>query len=438
MQATVTAGDLLIDATGFGGPGSPAGSGEGGEARLSASDGTLTANAVTMIADGSTVGGVVRIVSEGFGGSGTGSIDLASLVATTNGGAAAGDILIDVLAGSWLDLGIAALTSNSGGTPGAGEDGIEIGSEGMFTADSLTMTTTDGIRIGTANGGTIDVFGLMQGNSASLIRVLDDGSGGAIAAITLDLNGADIQFTQMVSADDILLTLPGDYAINSVFAAGNSLTINAGGTITATQPLSYDSSVSLNAGTDLFIDDLSALGAIGLTAGGNLGTGDLTAGTTIVALAGGNLAVGAVTAGESISLTSGGNLDAASLDAPSISLALAGDFVVGDLTADDSLSILAGGNLTAGNLIVGGDLSLEAGLDLVTLDLDAGGLLTLVAAGSITAGNLTSAGAMSLTSGAGQAAPTPHTDDRAPQGDSDPDHGTTGDFGGPARGVPTK
>ncbi len=42
------------------------------------------------------------------------------------------------------------------------------------------------------------------------------------------------------------------------------------------------------------------------------------------------------------------------------------------------------------------------------------------------------------TSGAGQAAPTPGSDDRAPQGDSDPDHGTTGDYGGPARGVPTK
>ena len=73
-------------------------------------------------------------------------------------------------------------------------------------------------------------------------------------------------------------------------------------------------------------------------------TGDLFAGTAITGEAGGDVEIGNATAGESIDLTSGGSIGALSLDAPTVSLSVAGDFTTGNLFVDNTLLISAGGN----------------------------------------------------------------------------------------------
>ena len=387
-EGSIDAEDVLVDASAV------LGSGSGGFAGIEVYDGTITAEAATLVSNGASEGGEVRIRVETT--EVGGSLALASLNATANGGAAAGDVLVDVAAGSTADFGNATLTSN-GGVPLSGEDGIELDIVGDLTAANLQLTSSDDIQINTHFGGTITVAGTLAADSAGLITMSDNGYSGPINATVVDLDGANIAFQGVVNADDILFTVDGDYAISELPFASNSLSITAGGNIGAAETVSYATSLLLNAGLNLTTVDIFTGGDLALTAAGNIGTGNLNSGQSITMNATGNIVSGDLTAGGGVAAGADGDLTVGDV----ISGFVPQTDVIGQavVASGENVLLSAGGNLVAQTITSGEGITLDAGGTLTATDLEAVAAIAAISVGAMQVGNASAGQSIALSGG---------------------------------------
>ncbi|MGN6058850.1 MAG: beta strand repeat-containing protein, partial [Sphingomicrobium sp.] len=285
--------------TANGAPGLGGFGGSGGQISVDAAGGAITADVLSIEADGSDSGGSVSLTSESDFQGNTGSLGFgATNVLADSSDGAGGSIFVASGDTTAIDLGTASLRatgafggeidllagmcSECGGEGALAFQSAALGGGGI-AAGNLTMSTSGNITI-SLNGGDVAASGTLQGDAGQAVVLGDTGMGGAIRAHDIELTGITIDDSASVFGDIINFTSAGDMNV---------------GELTATDQM------NLTAGGNLTAGDLMATNALTLNSGGNLQTNDL-GGQTVAVTATGSTSVGNVLAPGSASFTAGG------------------------------------------------------------------------------------------------------------------------------------
>ena len=358
--------------TGSGAPPDETTSG-GGFVSMSAFGGTLTADSLSVRANGSNTGGELTLDADSDGSGHIGNMHFGSVDAQANGGDFGGFIFASTASGSSIDLGDATLGTSggfggsiflfAGGCAECGSSDSEttlqdaaLPAGGGIAANNLTLNTTGNIFVELSGGADVSVSGTLNGTAGQIISLLDDGTGGAIRAHEIDLTAITIDDSADIIADIIRFTTPG------VMTLGN----------------------------------LSATDIIDLTAGGDLTTGDLTAGE-IHLESNGNIVFGNLT-GDHTDFRSDGSVTGGNISVTNRASGDAdGPIVLGNITAgpdlptgnDFSVGMASGTSITVGNVTGAGHVGFATLGDLTTGNLTAGDLVMLLVHGDINTGSIT-------------------------------------------------
>lgn len=297
-------------------------------------------------------------------------------------------------------------------------------------------------------GGSINAFGNIVLNATRIDIAGTLTTNGSLFAVG---SAGPVSIALAEVEDDISIFAGGDLT-GTYNAEGNiSLTstanINASANATGFQSSSSGppiaSSVFINAGGDVTLNDNSATGMFGVNAGGSVTMTGGTIGEDLLVLAGTTATVTGVTAGDDILITAPGGIVATGLvstgsgrddrslvfapsspsapalfqivgsppDGSNIVLtAAAGDIAASNLNAAANLTATAAGTIAAtGPLRAGGNIALTAtNADLATLvtpagdpidTLNAGGNVTIAVTDSVTGGIVRAAGDIAITAG---------------------------------------
>ncbi len=330
----LTSGDVLIVASGDGGPGGTSSGGTNGNG----GDG-IGGTAATQLADGAFTLGPVTLGADGAGGDGA--------VGGRGTGGAANFALIDSSGPSGArTMGALSLYGNGiGGTGTAGAGTSDAGSTG------LDVEVFDAGSALTING---DLLADAEGANAPL----GDGFVGVIGGAPLQVNG------------NATITTPRDARMSGTqqFHATGDLTI-AARSFSATAPLAADGNVAIDAANGISLGSLTSGGTTGLTAS----NGAITAAELQSA--------GLVTAtGRSLLLESGAGLTfaGATATAGDLKIVTAGALKAnGPVSATGNVALIGNGGLSAGTVTSGGTTTLNASNGALTVtDLHSPGLVT--------------------------------------------------------------
>jgi filamentous hemagglutinin family protein len=375
----------------------------------------VAANDASLIAGTALTGGTIA--------TGSGAIDVNAGSVSLTGASSGGDLSLvartgDIAVTSAMDSGGAlSLRANNGGIAyGQASATTDLTmtagnavSGGALTVGSALDIGADGIAIGDATAGSIDLTSASTLGFGALVSTLDSNltAVGAVTGDTIDAGGGlelDAGSVHLASASTggamAITASVGDIYLGSADAGGAlSLTASAGSI--ALPGLLRSSGGSLDASASGDIDYLSGSAAADLIlgAGGSLSGGDLDAGGDLI-LVGDSLAIGGGSAA-SITMSSGTTLGFASLSSiGDTNLSATGALAGGTIEAGGAVGVDAGSvNLT--RVSSGGDLTIGSASGDLTLDsADAGGALSLnAAAGSIASTGLlrSSGGSVSAT-----------------------------------------
>lgn len=314
---------------------------------------------------------------------------------------------------------------------------------GATTVDAGSINVT---RIaGTAGGGVL--ANATTGNA--LIGTVDSGGNARVNALAGSANVGTLNATLLgeVIARSVTLNTgtiggnlrlqatAGNVAGTGVIDVAGAIDLDATGNIGFGTLAARGGALTADAGGDITFTRASALGSLTLAAGGGVSGGDIS-GNFVTIGAGTNALIGNVTAGGRTSITAGGlatfisitsqlsvGIRAAEIFGGDIStpfaggdniidLAATGELTVGNITSGESTSLVAGGALVAGtirNIATDGGALLVRGngvtADAISTPLAGGGGITVdggtgaVTIGSFAAGNASTIAGASLALG---------------------------------------
>jgi filamentous hemagglutinin family protein len=389
----VTVGDVLLDASAFGGNGglSPtATDGDGGDAtagrfgvlvtnraNLPLQRGTLFANNITGQA----------AANGGIGGTGNGQ-------SLTTGGNQFSVLNSDATINS-VSL-VTTADAFDSGSPNASPSYIEVQNGTVDVAGAFTFQTPGSVAMW-ADNATLNAAQIIV-DADNFIH--DDTVPAPTTLGTFNANNIFLTTGQdlivdghLASLNGVGFTAPGLIDFDNVTSTNGPLSLDAGSTITAGN-LSAGDLVAAFAGGDISVGNVNAGGAqaildstngaisagainaatfIGLNAPLGISTGNLDAGDFIFGQSDGSILTGNATAGTSIELfSSAGGVITGDLDAGTeIDLDADGDINFGDATADD-LDFSSSGAVTGGNIIAGTFAGGDAGGAVALGDINVG------------------------------------------------------------------
>jgi len=387
-------GTTDLQASGFAGFGSSDGGGSGGSIGLFSNDGSLSSDSLVLAANGTNVGGILELESNGQ----AGSLQFGSVDAVANGGETGGLIFVTSGAGGTVDLGDAALQASGafGGTVSllagtcggcGGGDGLAahaaaLPAGGGIAATDLAINTTGDILVGLSDGADVSVSNNIVGNAGQAISLTDDGTGGAIRAHSIDLTSITLDDNAKIFADIINFTTASDLVVGDLNAT-NSITLTAGGLATFNGTASSPTITVTS--SDIDVASGASLGAAGIT---NLLTLNALDNGQAIVLGDGPAAPGQYHFDED------GNIRATSVVFNALN---GGDIQVFDADIDGSAT--SGGGVTNVTLNTGGvvlvnglvnwinagandTLTINAG-NLIRVDTDTGGIQMTNSAGNL-------------------------------------------------------
>lgn len=365
VGGTVSAGELTVDASGFG---VGDGDGIGGTIGIAASNGgAIEAEALTAIADG--LGGEAdRVGGDGIGGSVTirdagGRLALGSVTVSANGIGGSGGIGNGDAVGGLTRIEVLS-------QPQAWDDlTVDASASGPVDADGANSFTGGRIAVATSSGGALSLSGDFSARSAGNTAPAGQGFSLQTSGTGLSIGGE----AEIATVGDVQLSLGAGGALET----GGGLSITTPRSVTATGLVASGGPVSI-------IADLG----IGMNALRSGGTTLLSAVSGPIAISADLRSVGPVTVlGESVNIASAGSLDFAEVEASAgdVLLSADGDIRAAGVSGED-VTLLAGGDIVAdGDLTSSGALQLQAGR-LLAVNARATGASISAASGDISIG----------------------------------------------------
>jgi len=363
---------------GAGSEGDPSGS--GGSVNVEVSGGSIHADSLSAVAQGSSFGGVVELMTSLGDDGQAGSLNLGSLDALTSGGSFGGGVLVSAGSGTTANIGAADIQALGSGGFVAFQAGDCSCTGGQILAGSLDINSGGSLFFITTAGGHIDVSNSLVANATDLVYFLDDGSGGVVTADVFDVHSGSILSNIALAGDHITLDATGGILIGDVNA---------------------NDSLTLTSGTDIFAGNLSSAGNMFLAADGGISVGNLLGGA-IDLDASGSISLGNVH-GDSFEFSSGGSVSGGNIF---VSTHIGGDaegaIHLGDITVapvvqgqegsgDFSVGIASATSIDVGDVSSPGSVGFATLGDLTTGDVNAGDVFLALVGGDMLTGGIATA-----------------------------------------------
>lgn len=388
------------DASGRGGLGGAGGSGAAGGAGGAAFGGASNAG---IFGGTMTVAGDLSLKAEAQGGDGgTGT------TAGAGGAGTGGRIIVSAdphsngSAGSFTS---GQLVGSAGAVGGAGATtGPSIGGYATLTSFSSTITTGDLALLSIADAGPAgtNIFGgtasgLAAVNGQINVNGFFIGSFTGNASIGASNGGIRTTGNLLLDGANILSSIgTGTLGTNGTIQSGGFVNIEATvGSLTTGTAISGDgirlaAVNSISAAGLTSAADLTLLNTLGQPVGtATIAAGDIQAAGPITVSGSGAYTIGKVSSADLVSITSTEGLTVGDIDAGDYILLFSnGPLSAGNMTAASYVDISANGNLNTGSIRAESDVDLAASGNIVAGNLSSGDSVSLLANGTITAGNL--------------------------------------------------